>query len=440
MMIRHMDEARQSAIEFLRDLIDNVDLVERVVLIDDIFGLLRVVLWLKRDEEGELHKRINEELKKRASPYWSEEIYFASSEDVDDVEMIFYKKAWEEGLSDDFCENLRIADRYRSRGSWLQSTVKSPWEVVGKRGGPPIIVFYSFKGGVGRSTALASFAIQRTRMGEKVVVIDFDLDSPGIGVLLSADKKGTTAPWGVLDYMLERPYGRVNLEDYVHACRREEVTGSGEIKVFPAGQMDERYPSKLSRIDFELPQNSQISHPFLLLLNQIRDELKPDWLLIDARAGLSEAAGLLLGGLAHMYIIFGTSSEQSWQGIRLILRRLGYQRVREGESQLECLLVQAMITDVSEVAKSAIENFMDRSRDEFVDNYYSEDPDNEDEDEDFWYLRDSDDNEYAPHVPVAIRYQQFLAHFDVIDDVADRLTEYPGYTDLEERIASRFGK
>lgn len=439
-MIRHMDEARQSAIEFLRNLIEEVDLVERVVLIDDIFGLLRVVVWLKRDEEKELHKRINEELKKRASPYWSEEIYFASSEDKDDVEGIFYNKAWEEGLNDDFCENLRIADRYRSRGSWLQSTVKSPWKVAGKRGGPPIIVFYSFKGGVGRSTALASFAIQRTRMGEKVVVVDFDLDAPGIGVLLAADKNGTTASWGVLDYLLERPYGKVDLEDYVHACRREEVTGSGEIVVIPAGRMDERYPSKLSRIDFELPQKDQKPHPFLLLLGQVRDELKPDWLLVDARAGLSEAAGLLLGGLAHMYVVFGTSSEQSWQGIRLILRRLGYQRVQEGESQLEILLVQAMITDVSEVAKSAIKSFMDRARDEFAQYYYSENPENEDdEDEDFWYVRDLDDP-YAPHVPVAIRYQQFLAHFDVIDDVADRLTESPGYPDLAERIASRFGK
>ena len=150
---------------------------------------------------------------------------------------------------------LRLVDRYRSHGSWLQSTVKSPWKVTGKRGGPPIIVFYSFKGGVGRSTALSSFAIQRTRMGEKVTVIDFDLDAPGIGVLLAADSKGTTAPWGVLDYMLERPYGKVVLGDYVHACRREEVTGSGEIKVIPAGQMDERFPSKLSRIDFAIPQN-----------------------------------------------------------------------------------------------------------------------------------------------------------------------------------------
>ena len=38
-------------------------------------------------------------------------------------------------------------------------------------------------GGVGRSTALAAFAIQRARLGERVAVVDLDLDAPGIGAL-----------------------------------------------------------------------------------------------------------------------------------------------------------------------------------------------------------------------------------------------------------------
>ena len=48
---------------------------------------------------------------------------------------------------------------------------------------PPIVVFYSFKGGVGRSTAVAAFAINRSRAGERVVVIDADLDAPGVDEL-----------------------------------------------------------------------------------------------------------------------------------------------------------------------------------------------------------------------------------------------------------------
>lgn len=223
----------------------------------------------------------------------------------------------------------------------------------------------------------------------------------------------------------------------MHVCRRETVTGGGEIIVFPAAQIDDNYLSKLSRMDFELPAIDEEKHPMILLLEQIRDELNPSWLLIDSRAGLSEPAGFLLGGLAHLYVVFGTTSEQSWQGIRLIIKRLGSQRVVQNKTQLECLLVQAMVTSDKNAAESAIRRFMDRSDEEFRNFYYAQDPDNADEDR-FWYVRDIDDTE-SPHYPLAIHYHQSLAHFDLIDKVADDLTDQD-YMNLGERIARKFGK
>jgi hypothetical protein len=431
---RHMDEAKQKAIEFFRRLITDKREIERIVLIDDIFGWLRAVIWLKDGDREALLNSINAELKDEASPYWSEEIFFASNEN--EAGNIFYQSAWDEGVEDDKCKRLRIADRYRSRGSWLHALAEPPWKVGAKK--PPILVFYSFKGGVGRSTALAAFAIQRARMGERVVVIDFDLDAPGAGVLLAADERGTTAPGGVLDYMLERPYGKVTLDDYLHFCRRETVTGStGEIIVFPAAQVDDSYLSKLSRMDFELPTEAGEKHPLVMLLEQIRVELTPSWILINSRAGLSDPAGFLLGGLAHMYVVFGTTSEQSWQGIRLIIKRLGAERVVQNKNQLDCLLIQAMVTSDKDAAETAIKRFMDRSEEEFRDYYYAPDPDDADEDR-FWYVRDIDDRE-SPHYPLAIHYHQSLAHFDLIDKVADDLTTQD-YKALGERIARKFGK
>jgi MinD-like ATPase involved in chromosome partitioning or flagellar assembly len=117
-----------------------------------------------------------------------------------------------------------------------QALLAAPWHAVGENAGPPIVVFYSFKGGVGRTTSLASFAIQRARLGERVAVIDLDLDAPGVGTLLAADEKGTAAQWGVVDYLLERPVSEVDIRDYYHACRRQGVTGEGEILVIPAAR------------------------------------------------------------------------------------------------------------------------------------------------------------------------------------------------------------
>jgi len=435
-MMRHMDEARKAAIKFLQELIGQEKNIYRIVLLDDLFGKMRVVIWSEGESE-EMIERIDKGLESEASPYWSKEIFIAQT--GDEADRFFYERAWDEGIEDEEIARLRITDRYRSRRSWLQTMGDPPWEAdIDEGGGSPVLVFYSFKGGVGRSTALAAFAIQRARMGERIAVVDFDLDAPGVGVLLAADEMGTTAAWGVLDYLLERPYGQGDLGDYYHVCRRERVIGPGEVMVFPAGRMDERYLAKLARIDFEPPAEEEEEHPLLLMLKQIRAELNPDWVLIDARAGLSDPAGLLLGGLAHMYTIFGTSSEQSWQGIRLVIQHLGAQRVLEGKRQIEGLLVQAMVPEDAKVAKMAEAEFSDRARDEFAAHYYAEDPENPEEDT-FWYMRDIDDPE-VPHVPVALSYSPKLAHFDLIDDVADYLAESPEFRALAERIAGRFGK
>jgi hypothetical protein len=299
-------------------------------------------------------------------------------------------------------------------------------------------VFYSFKGGVGRSTALASFAIQRARAAERVVIIDFDLDAPGIGVLLAADSSGTTASWGIIDYLLECPYDSVDLREYYHACRQSGVTHSGEILVFPSGCLNDNYLGKLARIDFEPPRENAES-PLAQLLRRVRDELQPDWILLDTRTGLSESSGLLLGGLSHLHILFGTSSEQSWQGLRLIIDRLGADRVMADKPQLECFLVQSLVPQDATISKSARVRFAERARDEFSEHYYATNPEDDSDEDRFWYIRDLEDDD-APHVPVVIPYQQVLAHFDSIEDVSDHLADSPEFRSLAGRIVARFAR
>ena len=43
-----------------------------------------------------------------------------------------------------------------------------------------ITTFYSFKGGVGRSMALANAGVELARRGRKVLLVDFDLEAPGL--------------------------------------------------------------------------------------------------------------------------------------------------------------------------------------------------------------------------------------------------------------------
>ena len=50
-----------------------------------------------------------------------------------------------------------------------------------------IVTFYSYKGGVGRSMALANVAEWFRLQGLKVVMVDWDLEAPGLESFFSAD-------------------------------------------------------------------------------------------------------------------------------------------------------------------------------------------------------------------------------------------------------------
>jgi cellulose biosynthesis protein BcsQ len=436
MTSKHLDEARIQATLAMHGILAADTSIERAVLIDDLFGRIRVVLWGAQEGAEDQIRLVSERMEEAAGPFWAKDVWHAAG--ASEVDRLVYERAW--GEATPLGDRLRRADRVRNRTAWLGPIGNPPWQAMGERPGPPIVVFYSFKGGVGRTTALAAFAIQRARMGERVAVLDFDLDAPGIGTVLAADEQGTTAPWGVVDYLLECPVGGLELRDYYHACRRSAVTGDGEILVVPAGSLDpaREYVGKLARLDFDPPPNQQETAPLALLLTQVKEELNPQWVLVDARAGLSESAGVLLSGVAHLHALFGTSSEQSWLGLRLILERIGATRVRADLPQLECLLVQAMVPDDVETASAAKEAFAERALGEFRDHYYAPDPDDPDEDR-LWYVRDSDSSD-APHVPAAVSYQRRLAHYRRVDDVADDLAKWPEYVELVERVAQRFAR
>jgi CobQ/CobB/MinD/ParA nucleotide binding domain len=80
----------------------------------------------------------------------------------------------------------------------------------------PTLVAFSLTGGVGRSTALAMLAGHLARRGKRVLVIDLDLEEPGIGALLS----DTLPAFGVVDWLAECLNGPADgaLRDRMSRC------------------------------------------------------------------------------------------------------------------------------------------------------------------------------------------------------------------------------
>ena len=427
----HVDEAHDRAESILKGLLsDKRSSSWRILLIKDLFARLRVILWCPKSHWQAASVEIDQGLQDEAPAYWTREVLRGSGKN-EPPDGEWQDEAWQQGIPIGDSGGLRVMERQRTKEGWFEAPAVPPWTAA--RGRPTITSFYSFNGGVGRSTALAATALHRAAAGERVVVLDVDLDAPGVGFLLSAHD-GATAPWGVVDYLIEQPLtggnDALDLSDYFHRCPPSLFSGSGEIMVFPAGTTDGRYVGKLARLDYATLHGGE-THPFVRLLEQIRQELGPDWILIDARAGLANVSGFVMGGLCHVHVVVGTLAEASWRGLAMILERLGADRVRAQRPQAECVLVAAMVPRSQERQyRQSVTWFTDRAQDVFSACYYAA-PEQGDQ---FWTVDDVESSD-APHVPVPLSYDERLVLFRELEEVAkDVLLEGEPYRRLAERV------
>ena len=74
------------------------------------------------------------------------------------------------------------------------------------------VTFYSYKGGVGRTLALANVAYTLATEGgkQRVVVVDFDLEAPGIDTIAPFDSAKGTEKGGIVEYIAEYAKGSLS--------------------------------------------------------------------------------------------------------------------------------------------------------------------------------------------------------------------------------------
>jgi MinD-like ATPase involved in chromosome partitioning or flagellar assembly len=276
-------------------------------------------------------------------------------------------------------------ERRLSKHDWVKETSSSPpWPL--QEGAPPIVTFYSFKGGVGRTTLLASCAWQLAERGKKVVVVDLDVEAPGLSALFEVESRR-----GVVDYLVDFiGTNQVDLEGMVSVANSLGPL-KADIEVITSGNLDERYFEKLSRLDFigggllDIKGESPVERGLRHLLVSLRSR-RPDYIFLDSRAGLHDIAGLSLYGLAHVDVLVSRASEQGYRGFELTLKTLGRRKKLE---ELLCVLVHSLAPPdpASPEARAEEDEFRKRAYSAFSRSLYgklSEIPQLEDDEEPHW--------------------------------------------------------
>jgi len=227
---------------------------------------------------------------------------------------------------------------------------------------PQIFTFYSFKGGVGRSMAVLNIAYALVAKGRNVLVLDMDLEAPGLsGFLRRHNEIGDFAAQDMVDLVRWATdfsaASRQNTEsldkaafpplsDFIVSVPREKLESIphpcaelGRLDIVPVDEERDYYGrlTALGTGSFEQDALIRIGSVLRAWLKsrrfaiQVPDYYGPaaertvayDYVLVDSRTGVTETGGLCIGPLSDQLIVLTALNDQNVQGTRKFLEEVG---------------------------------------------------------------------------------------------------------------------
>lgn len=384
-----------------------------VRLIRDVYGRLRFAL------DSTIENYPPEALAKLQEAQASLEPYATSAEvlshdSFSDPKAVFGSADWHRTLvelgTDDDGQSLGIAevqllDRQVTGQDWL----RPPME--GSTAHPHRFVFFGLKGGVGRSTALCMTAWGFAQRGKRVLLIDFDLESPGLSDLVLPASKG--ADFGVVDWLVEDAVGQGDavLPRMVSASPLAETT-VGAIRVAAAmGVGEPAYMAKLSRAYADVPGANgplRMGARMRGMVEKLEAQERPDVVLIDSRAGLHDLAAVSITGLADTALLFATGGAQSWTGYRQLFSHWKH-RPDVAKHVRERLVIVRALTPKSD-REVSVRGFQRKAYEMFAETLYDELPAEQTEEGELFHPGEKDES--SPHYPILVDWDERFQEFD----------------------------
>lgn len=327
---------------------------ERIVIVRDLMGRLHLALEGTRDEKAT--KKILRDWRGKLGAYapasdksavfWRDEMF--------DPDAVFANSDAHE-----ICEladkKLLLLDRQFIGLDWLRP----------EQAALPVrtITFYGLKGGVGRSTALSAFAWWMAKQGKRILVVDLDLESPGVSHTLLADE--ARPDYGVVDWLVEDAVGQADDELLVNMIAPGPTTPSGDIRVVPAlGAKTTDFLPKLARAYGDTRGLNGVEHfgqRLRRLCLALIERTSCDLLILDSRAGLHDIAAVTITHLSDIALLFATSSRQTWGGYTELLGNWSRHPEIARQVREKLRVVAALVPQTTEERKRYLETLTDQS-------------------------------------------------------------------------------
>jgi len=399
------------------------------LVIRDLLGRISIALDADRAQHADVLLRLREEMASLGAFAGSPAVL--CSDDFFEPAKIFNDPSIMQFAVPGTELSLSLLDRQVTGQEWTFTPKEADSSAL--KPAVPTLAFFGLKGGVGRSTALAMLAYNLAKSGKRVLLIDLDLESPGLSRLLLPLER--LADFGIVDWLVEDAVGQGAevCERMISVSPLSDNT-RGEIRLAAAsGREDDYYLDKLSRVYAEVsgfPHLSRFSDRVRRLIETLKVQESPDVILIDSRAGLHDLAGLSIVGLASIAFLYSTVAAQSWQGYRSLFSHWQCRPEVARYVRERLKIVSAMFPESDQAARSKA--FLEHSYSLFADTLYDDvRPGDDGLSETELFNFDISDSS-SPHYPLRIRWSGRFQEFDPL--------EIPNGLFREEEIRASYGE
>ncbi|MFI9254115.1 KGGVGR-motif variant AAA ATPase [Streptomyces sp. NPDC053069] len=415
-----LDHARQAAARFGMDVVVTRDVLGRACLLIDDRGRALAhddadVVALRDAFTAATHPFTGLEPLLFGDKLFAPELYF----DADDRVQVSPRQGSGTG-------SVHALERTVIGTDWARSVPTPSDGTAGRR--DRRVALYGFKGGVGRTTATAVLARHLAGRGRCVLVVDLDLESPGVSNLLE-DPAGIPRH-GIVDHLIEGGVGNADGLELVARSTALPVKGNGEVWLAPAGGRPlERngepydYLAKLNRIysdlaglnpgDRDRPFAARLEEAIAACEDQVTELSRPpDVVLLDSRAGMHDIAAVTLTHLSGLALLFAVDNPSTWEGYKMLFMQWQQRPALARELRERLRIVAAMFHSAGDAKR--LPALRDRAQELFADTLYDRlDPDEDgadDEGDELYHPPLEDDD--APHAPIPILFGNDLVGLD----------------------------
>lgn len=195
--------------------------------------------------------------------------------------------------------------------------------------------------------ALVNIAVELVKAGRRVLIVDFDLEAPGLDTFNLPQPPTPTK--GLVDFVSEyfRTSKAPDVSEFVY---RSPIVGTkGQLWVMPAGLPDEDYDAKFKSIDWQALYSKRDGY-FLFedLKVQWKRFLQPDYVFIDSRTGYTDTGGICTRQLPDTVVLFFFPNEQNRRGLESVVRQVRAEENSERKKEIKLRFVMSNVPELDD--------------------------------------------------------------------------------------------